>query len=107
MAPIMSAVSHLHHRHPPIIHQNIKPASILVPRTTGQPVLVMLRIVKDQGFATHSVPYFAPCYGALEQYRGAFGTHTDVYSLGATYYTLLTGLVPQDALYRATHLGSA
>lgn len=107
MAPIMSAVRHLHQQHPPLIHQNIKPASIIVSRTTGQPVLVMLRIVEDQGFATHPVPYFAPCYGALEQYRGAFGTRTDLYGLGATCYVLLTGLVPADALYRATHLESS
>jgi eukaryotic-like serine/threonine-protein kinase len=107
MAPIMSAVSHLHHQHPPLIYQNIKPASIIVPRTAGGPVLVMLRVVKEQGFATYPVPYFAPCYGALEQYRGMFGTRTDLYGLGATCYILLTGLVPPDALYRATHLESS
>jgi len=69
-------------------------------------VLAMLRIVKEQGSTTNSVPYFAPCYGAIEQYRGEFSTRTDVYSLGATCYLLLTGLVPPDALYRATHLDS-
>ena len=106
MAPIMSAVSHLHQQHPPLIHQNIKPASIIVPRAAGRPILVMLRVVKDQGLATQPVPYFAPCYGALEQYRGVFGTRTDLYGLGATCYLLLTGLVPPDALYRATHLES-
>ncbi len=37
IAPIMRAVSHLHQQHPPVIHQNIKPASIIVPRTTGEP----------------------------------------------------------------------
>ena len=106
MAPIISAVSYLHQQHPPVLHQNIKPASIIVPRTTGEPVLAMLRIVKEQGSTTNSVPYFAPCYGAIEQYRGEFSTRTDVYSLGATCYLLLTGLVPPDALYRATHLDS-
>src|SRR5207253_2299258 len=70
-------------------------------------VLVMLRVFRNQGFATHPVPYFAPCYGALEQYRGEFGMRTDVYGLGATCYILLTGLVPPDALYRATHLESS
>jgi serine/threonine protein kinase len=107
MAPIVRAVSHLHHQHPPIIHQNIKPASIIVPRAAGGPVLVMLLIVKDQGFAARPGPYFAPCYGALEQYHGAFGPRTDLYSLGATCYLLLTGRVPPDALYRATHLESS
>ncbi len=106
MAPIMSAISHLHHRHPPVIHQNIKPTSILVPQTTGEPVLILLGIVKKQGFTTNPVPYFAPCYGAIEQYRGEFSTRTDVYGLGATFYILLTGIVPPDALYRSTQLDS-
>ncbi len=106
MAPIMSAVSHLHQRHPPVIHQNIKPASILVPRTTGEPVLVVLGIVKEQGSTTNPVSYFAPCYGAIEQYRGGFSTRSDIYGLGATFYILLTGIVPPDALYRSTQLES-
>ncbi len=106
MAPIMSAVSHLHHRHPPVIHQNIKPASILVPRTTGEPVLVVLGIVEEQGSTTNPVPYFAPCYGAIEQYRGEFSTRTDIYGLGATFYILLTGIVPPDALYRSNQMDS-
>ncbi len=106
MAPIISAVSHLHQQHPPVIHQNIKPASIIVPRTTGEPVLVILRIVKAQGSTTNPVPYFAPCYGATEQYSGKFSTRTDIYGLGATFYLLLTGIVPPDALYRATHVDS-
>jgi serine/threonine protein kinase len=99
MAPVMSAVSHLHHQHPPVVHQNIKPASIIVPRTTGEPVLVMLRIAKEQGSAINPVPYFAPCYGAIEQYSGEFGIRTDIYGLGATFYLLLTGIVPPDPLY--------
>ena len=104
MAPIMRAVSHLHQQHPPVIHQNIKPASIIVPRTTGEPALVMLRIVKEQGSTINPVPYFAPCYGAIEQYSGEFSIRTDIYGLGATFYILLTGIVPPDALYRSTQL---
>jgi serine/threonine protein kinase len=104
IAPIMSAVSHLHHQHPPVLHQNIKPASMIVPRTTGEPVLVMLRIVKEQGSTTNPLPYFAPCYGAIEQYSGEVSTRTDIYGLGATFYILLTGIVPPDALYRSTQV---
>ena len=56
MDPIMSAVSYLHQQHPPIIHQNIKPASIIVPRTTVEPVLALLRIMKKQGVRWSPVP---------------------------------------------------
>jgi eukaryotic-like serine/threonine-protein kinase len=106
MVPIMSAVSHLHQQHPPVIHQNIKPASIIIPRTTGQPVLVVLGIVKEQGSTTNPVPYFTPCFGAIEQYSGEFSSRSDIYGLGATFYILLTGIIPPDALYRSTQLDS-
>ncbi len=88
MAPIMRAVSQLHQQHPPVIHQNIKPTSIIVPRTTGESVLTILRIVKKQGLWWRPVPYFAPCYGAIEQYSEEFSTRTDIYGLGATCYLL-------------------
>jgi eukaryotic-like serine/threonine-protein kinase len=106
MVPIMSAVSHLHQQHPPVIHQNIKPASIIIPRITGKPMLVVLGIVKEQGSTTNPVPYFTPCFGAIEQYSGEFSTRSDIYGLGATFYILLTGIVPPDALYRSTQLDS-
>ncbi|MGH2495694.1 MAG: hypothetical protein ACRDIV_13425, partial [Ktedonobacteraceae bacterium] len=41
-----------------------------------------------------------------EQYKGEFSIRTDIYGLGATYYTLLTGIVPPDALYRSTQLNN-
>jgi eukaryotic-like serine/threonine-protein kinase len=69
-------------------------------------VLALLRIVKKQGVWWRPVPYFTPCFGAMEQYREKFSTRSDIYGLGATCYLLLTGRVPPDALYRARQLES-
>lgn len=48
----------------------------------------------------------SPGYGAPEHYARGTNTRTDIYGLAATFYTLLTGCVPIDALYRMTQLGS-
>lgn len=102
MTPVVDAITSLHHRHPPIIHGNIQPANIIILETTDVPVLVMLDLFNEHDSITTPLHYFAPGYGASEQYDGKFSVRTDVYGLGATYYTLLTGVVPPDALYRST-----
>ena len=108
MGPIMDAVSYLHKQHPPIIHRDIKPANIIVPPSGAEAVLVDFGIAKefDPESTTTAVRHASPGYGAPEQYATGTNTRTDIYGLGATMYALLTGVVPTDAFYRMTQLGS-
>lgn len=107
MAPIMDAVSYLHNQQPPIIHRDIKPSNIIV-TTSGKTVLVDFGIAKecDPDATTSAVHHCSPGYGAPEQYGRGTNTRTDIYGLGATIYTLLTGVVPTEAIYRITRLAS-
>ena len=41
-----------------------------------------------------------PGYAAPEQYSSGTNPRTDIYALGATLYTLLTGTIPPDAISR-------
>lgn len=102
MAPVVNAVIHLHQHHPPLIHGNLNPACILMSQSIDAPVLVMLDLFKEHDSITTPLHYFAPGYGASEQYEGKYSVRTDIYGLCATYYTLLTGVIPPDALYRIT-----
>jgi len=108
MAPIIDAVIYLHGQQPPIIHRDIKPSNIIVPTSGENAILVDFGIAKefDRDSTTTAVRHCSPGYGAPEQYMSGTGTQTDVYGLAATFYTLLTGEVPIDALYRITRLSS-
>ena len=108
LAPIVDAIGYLHQQHPPIVHRDIKPSNIIVPVVERKAVLVDFGIAKEydtQG-TTSAVRYGSHGYGAPEQYSAGTNTRTDIYGLGATLYTLLTGVVPADALDRMTQLSN-
>lgn len=108
MGPIIDAVGYLHTQKPPIIHRDIKPANIIVPDAGDGAVLVDFGIAKeyDPDSTTTAVRRYSPGYAAPEQYTKGTDTRTDIYALGATIYTLLTGQVPTEAFYRVTQLGA-
>jgi eukaryotic-like serine/threonine-protein kinase len=106
MAPITEAISFLHHQNPPIVHRDIKPSNIIVPTSNEKAVLVDFGIAKvyEPDATTTAIRHCSPGYGAPEQYGIGTTPQTDIYGLGATIYTLLTGRVPVDALQRMVEL---
>lgn len=106
MAPIVDAMKYLHSQNPPIVHRDIKPANIIVPSSSGEAKLADFGSAKEYvpGTATMIVERRSHGYAALEQYRSGTTPATDIFGLGATFYTLLTGLIPIDSVSRATKL---
>lgn len=96
---IASALAHAHARG--FVHRDVKPANILVTKE-GVPKLLDLGISKSReeletSFRTEpGVVIGTPHYLSPEQAQGAdnLDGRSDLYSLGATMYHLLTGRVP-------------
>ncbi|HEY0380166.1 MAG TPA: serine/threonine-protein kinase [Pyrinomonadaceae bacterium] len=103
---LLDALDYLHTQEPPIIHRDIKPQNL---KLTPRKHIVLLDFGLAKGTlaltttATKSVFGYSRHYAPLEQIQGA-GTdpRSDIYSLAATLYHLMTGVIPPDALTRAT-----
>ena len=107
---LLDALDYLHTQDPQIVHRDIKPQNLkLTPR--GQIILLDFGLAKGQAgdisrvTTSASIFGYTPNYAPLEQIQG-LGTdaRSDLYSLGATLYHLMTGVKPPDALTRAAAL---
>ncbi len=100
---ICDALTYLHKQKPPVIHRDIKPANIKV-TPSGQAVLVDFGIAKQTDphlKTTVGAQAVTPGFSPYEQYgKGVTDARTDVYALGATLYTLLTGQEPPESVQR-------
>lgn len=96
-AQLCDVLGYLHAQEPPIIFRDVKPANVMIAR--GHLYLIDFGIARRYrpGQAKDTGPLGSPGYAAPEQYGAGQSTHrTDVYGLGATLQTLLTGKEPQE-----------
>ncbi|MBI2264664.1 MAG: serine/threonine protein kinase [Armatimonadetes bacterium] len=92
-------LGYLHSRHPhPVIFRDLKPANILL-TDTGHIKIVDFGIARNfKPFSKRDTqPLGTPEFCAPEQYgKGQSDTRTDIYSLGATLFYLLTSEDPKN-----------
>lgn len=105
---LLDALVYLHGQEPPVIHRDIKPQNL---KLAARNQIILLDFGLAKGFAgqtsrvttSGSIFGYTPNYAPLEQIQGT-GTdpRSDLYSLAATLYHLMTGTAPPDVLTRLT-----
>jgi serine/threonine protein kinase len=104
---LLDALEFLHTQHIPVIHRDIKPQNLKI-ASRGQIILLDFGLAKgnptdaEHNTAAKSIFGYSRNYASLEQIQGT-GTdpRSDLYSLAATLYHLVTAVPPEDALTRA------
>ena len=98
---ILAALEYLHSRQ--IIHRDLKPGNIMFD-ADGNPVLVDFGSALNRATKVDTTTQgeFSPVYASPEQIsgKGKIGPWTDLYSLAATWYELLSSSAPEPVQQR-------
>src|SRR5712692_6858729 len=94
---ICDVLHYIHSQKPPIIYRDLKPANLMIDDKNGRVMLVdfgIARIVRptEKGVTAIGTMGYAP----PELFAGKVEPRSDIYSLGATMFHMLTGSDPQD-----------
>jgi serine/threonine-protein kinase len=87
-------LQYLHSLQPPVVHRDFCPDNLIL--SEGDKVfLVDFGVAAEPNINPENVVVGKPSYIAPEQFRGRAVTQSDLYSLGAVAYFLLTGAEPE------------
>ncbi|HYK22722.1 MAG TPA: FHA domain-containing serine/threonine-protein kinase [Pyrinomonadaceae bacterium] len=94
---VADVLDYLHSRPKAIIYRDLKPANLMIDGNTGRVMLIDFGIARwvtqqEKGVTAVGTMGYAP----PELFSGRVQPASDVYSLGATMFHLLTGADPQD-----------
>lgn len=103
---LFDILEYLHGQNPPIILKDLKPDNVMLEGSGRLKVIdfgIAKRLTASGGTMDISKGVGTEEYAPLEQYgQGSTDQRSDLYSLGATLYYLLTKQKPQPAWQRAT-----
>ncbi len=94
---VADVLEYLHSRPKQIIYRDLKPANLMIDGNTGRVMLIdfgIARWVKQEEKGVTAVGTMG--YAPPELFAGRVEARSDVYSLGATMFHLMTGADPQD-----------
>lgn len=95
LSQIADTLSQLHGKH--IVHGDIKPKNIII--SSKEPWKAYLvdfgsaKIYQPGRVPGEPVEHFSPGYTSPEQFQGRLDIRSDIYALGATLFTLLSGKI--------------
>jgi tRNA A-37 threonylcarbamoyl transferase component Bud32 len=94
---VADVLDYLHTRPKPIIYRDLKPANLMIDGNSGRVMLIDFGIARwvakqEKGVTAVGTMGYAP----PELFSGRVEPRSDIYSLGATMFHLLTGSDPQD-----------
>jgi eukaryotic-like serine/threonine-protein kinase len=94
---IADVLDYLHRRDPPIVYRDLKPSNIMLDGTNNKAMLIDFGIARwvnkeEKGVTAVGTMGYAP----PELFAGNADARSDIYSLGATMFHLLTGADPQS-----------
>jgi len=104
---LCDVLGYLHHRQPPIIYRDMKPANVML-KPDGTVTLIDFGTAREYKAGREGDTTYLGTrgYAAPEQFggRGQTDARTDIYCLGATMYHLLTGYSPADTNFEVLPL---
>jgi serine/threonine-protein kinase len=94
---VADVLDYLHNQPKPIIYRDLKPANLMIDGNSGRVMLIDFGIARwvtkqEKGVTAVGTMGYAP----PELFSGKVEPRSDLYSLGATMFHLLTGSDPQD-----------
>ena len=103
LLPVMDVLQELHSRPTPVIHRDIKPANIIIaPNQCAVLVDFGLTKLYSPEDTTQTIERAVSLgFSPVEQYIGTTSPQSDIYSLAATMYMLLTNVAPSSSMQRS------
>ena len=107
LMPVMKSLESVHHNG--IIHRDIAPDNIFITKDGAKLIDFGASRFATTSHSRSLTVIIKPGFSAEEQYRSRSdqGPYTDVYSVAATLYKMITGETPPDALDRRAKIENA